>query len=154
LTIVDGLLIQNSEISSLTFKNATAVGVATVVPSRFFSYSTFSFATVTGIVQVKLVGDNRRLGDVKFDTESVGIASARGMRGENVARPGYNGNDETPFELTIGMERHTIEVPHIMSSVHRYDGDDETSSSAMSVLEAVSSFVASIVCFAFWAIFW
>ena len=31
--------IQTDEISSMTVKKATAVGVATVVPSRFFSFS-------------------------------------------------------------------------------------------------------------------
>jgi hypothetical protein len=38
LDVVASANIQNDEISSTTVKNATAVGVATVVLSRFFSY--------------------------------------------------------------------------------------------------------------------
>ena len=99
LLIVDGLVVQNNEISSLTIVNETHVGVSTVVPSRFFSYSGLSTATVSGIVQVKLVGPNRRLIEIGSSP------SSRAMRGESVARPGRDGSSsDTPFEITIGME--------------------------------------------------
>ena len=101
LLIVDGLVVQNNEISSLTIVNETHVGVSTVVPSRFFSYSGLSTATVSGIVQVKLVGPNRRL----IEIGSSAFSSSRAMRGESVARPGRDGSSsDTPFEITIGME--------------------------------------------------
>jgi len=99
LLIVDGLVVQNNEISSLTIVNETHVGVSTVVPSRFFSYSGLSTATVSGIVQVQLVGPNRRL------VETASSSSSRAMRGESVARPGRDGSSsDSPFEITIGME--------------------------------------------------
>lgn len=60
LAVVDGLLVQNPDISAVTIKNNTAVGVATVVPSRFFSYGGESTAAVSGIVTVKFVGPSAR----------------------------------------------------------------------------------------------
>ena len=101
LLIVDGLVVQNNEISSLTIVNETHIGVSTVVPSRFFSYSGLSTATVSGIVQVKLVGPNRRLIEIGSSASS----SSRAMRGESVARPGRDGSSsDSPFEITIGVE--------------------------------------------------
>ena len=103
LLIVDGLVVQNNEISSLTIVNETHVGVSTVVPSRFFSYSGLSTATVSGIVQVKLVGPNRRL--IEIGSSAFSSSSSRAMRGESVARPGRDGSSsDSPFEITIGME--------------------------------------------------
>ena len=51
------------EISTMIVKNSTAVGVATVVPSRFFSYSGVSSLDVFGTVEMNLVGGRRRLVD-------------------------------------------------------------------------------------------
>jgi len=130
LLIVDGLLIQNSEISSLTVKNATAVGVSTVVPSRFFSFSTLSSATVSGIVQVKLVG-------------------GRALRGEEdgvVSRPGRY-DPATPFTINIPMEP-LPQVSHIKAGF-----DDEETNAGRSAEAFVSSLTVAVV---FWAasFFW
>ena len=105
LLIVDGLLIQNNEISSLTVKNATAVGVSTVVPSRFFSFSTLSSATVSGIVQVKLVGGRALRGEE--DSESV-------------SRPGRY-DPATPFSINVPMEP----LPQVSQIKAGFD-DEET----------------------------
>ena len=67
LDVVSSANIQNDEISSMTVKNATTVGVATVVPSRFFSYSGASSLDVFGTVEMKLVGGRRRLDDLARD---------------------------------------------------------------------------------------
>ena len=82
LIIVDGLFLQNAEISSMTIKNATAVGVSTVVPSRFFSYGGLSTATVSGVVQVKFVG-SRRLVSLPFGAagRGGGVCSRDAQRG-------------------------------------------------------------------------
>ena len=131
LLIVDGLLIQNNEISSLTVKNATAVGVSTVVPSRFFSFSTFSTATVSGIVQVKLVG-------------------GRALRGEEdsvVSRPGRY-DPATPFTINVPMEP----LPQVSQIKAGFD-DEETNAGSSTAKEFVSSLTVAVV---FWAacFFW
>ena len=110
LLIVDGLLIQNNEISSLTVKNSTAVGVSTVVPSRFFSSSQFSSATVSGIVQVKLVGGRALRGD----EDSV------------VSRPGRY-DPATPFTINVPMEP-LPQVSHIKTGFD--DGESNAGSTA------------------------
>mmetsp|Transcript_7635 Transcript_7635/g.18947 ORF Transcript_7635/g.18947 Transcript_7635/m.18947 type:complete len:389 (-) Transcript_7635:199-1365(-) len=156
LVVVDGLAIQNSEISSLITKNATAVGVATVVPSRFFSYSGISTATVTGIVQVKFVDPSRRLAslgpasesdefDLDYDANrfSKGMASTRIMRGENSARPeSDDGNDESPFKITFGMERKAEEIPHVIPAHH-------DSSGTIKPIGITYSFLGAVACFVF-----
>ena len=160
LVVVDGLAIQNSEISSLITKNATAVCVTTVLPSRFFSYSGISTATVTRIVQVKFVGPSRRLAslgaasesdefDLDYDANyfSRGIACARLMRGESIARPDSDGNDESLFKFTIGMECQAKEIPHVMPTHH------ETSSGTIKPLRTTSSFVGAVAYFV-WAFSW
>jgi len=131
LLIVDGLLIQNSEISSLTVKNATAVGVSTVVPSRFFSFSTLSSATVSGIVQVKLVG-------------------GRALRGEEdsvVSRPGRY-DPATPFTINVPMEP----LPQVSQIKAGFD-EEETNAGSSTAKEFVSSLTVAVV---FWAacFFW
>ena len=125
LLIVDGLVVQNNEISSLTIVNETHVGVSTVVPSRFFSYSGLSTATVSGIVQVKLVGPNRRLIEIGASSFS---SSSRAMRGESVARPGRDGSSsDTPFEITIGMEPQSSSSEYEISNAK--SGFEETANS-------------------------
>lgn len=93
LDVVSSANIQNDEISSMTVKNATAVGVATVVPSRFFSYSGASSLDVFGTVEMKLVGGRRRLDDLA-----------------RVASP------NAPFELNIEVEHESEGTPHVESS--------------------------------------
>ena len=127
LLIVDGLLIQNNEISSLTVKNATAVGVSTVVPSRFFSFSTLSSATVSGIVQVKLVG-------------------GRALRGEDsnsVARPGRY-DPATPFTINVPMEP----LPQVSQIKAGFD-DGDTSAGGSTAKEFTSSLAVAVV---FWTV--
>jgi hypothetical protein len=94
LNVVSSANIQNDEISSMTVKNATAVGVATVVPSRFFSYSGVSSLDVFGTVEMKLVGGRRRLGDLAHDA-----------------------SPNAPFELTIEVEHEAEGAPHVESTV-------------------------------------
>ena len=132
LLIVDGLLIQNNEISSLTVKNATAVGVSTVVPSRFFSFSQFSTATVSGIVQVKLVGGRALRGE---DSNSNSV----------VSRPGRY-DPATPFTINVPMEP-LPQVSHIKT------GFEETNAGGLSGKEFISSLTVAVV---FWAVcfFW
>jgi len=95
LDVVAFANIQNDEISSMTVKNATAVGVATVVPSRFFSYSGVSSLDVFGTVEMKLVGGRRRLDDLSQG-----------------ASPKH-----APFELNIEVEHGAEGTPHVESSV-------------------------------------
>ena len=153
LLIVDGLFIQNDEISSFTPKNSTAVGVATVVPSRFFSYNGISTATVSGIVQVKLVGPaRRRLAESKtvasFSSRRLleGDASGRAMRGDIVGRPGYNGVEESPFEIAIQMERQVESVSYITI------GPSDNSAGATKMFGATAS-LGTIISFVI-ALFW
>ena len=94
LDVVSSANIQNDEISSMTVKNATAVGVATVVPSRFFSYSGASSLDVFGTVEMKLVGGRRRLDDLARDA-----------------------SPNAPFELNIEVEHESEGAPHVESSV-------------------------------------
>jgi len=81
LVVVEGLVLQNPDISAVTIKNNTAIGVATVVPSRFFSYGGESAATVSEIVTVKFVGSARRLASsflIGGRPVSNAVASTRG----------------------------------------------------------------------------
>ena len=151
LLIVDGLFIQNDEISSFTAKNSTAVGIATVVPSRFFSYNGISTATVSGIVQVKLVGPSRRLAESKtvaFSSRRLleGDASGSAMRGDIVGRPGYNGVEESPFEIAIQMERQIESVSYITI------GPSDNSAGAIKTFGAAAS-LGAIISFVI-ALFW
>jgi len=124
LLIVDGLLIQNNEISSLTVKNATAVGVSTVVPSRFFSFSTLSSATVSGIVKVKLVG-------------------GRALRGEDtVSRPGRY-DPATPFTINVPMEP-LPQVSHIKA------GFDDGETNAGNCIKGDSLFLGVAIAISVW----
>jgi len=62
LVIVDKATLQDSTISSKTKVPAkNGVHVASVIPSKFFSYSATSSAKVTGVVYLKLKGSRRRL---------------------------------------------------------------------------------------------
>ena len=123
-------MIQNNDISSLTVKNATAVGIATVVPSRFFSYAGISTAIVSGVVQTKLVGPNRRLAVASAQVVRVGGSSKpsydkvshkaepdRMMRGENIAPPGNN-NEASSFSLDIPMESKNAGISYVTSTQH------------------------------------
>lgn len=110
LSIVDGLMIQNDEISSLTVKNATAIGVATVAPSRFFSFSGASTAIISGEVSLKFVGPKRHLNVLdNFITKVNGTVYARDLSY-------VGGNDVSPFEVSIGIEHLASDVPVVVSA--------------------------------------
>jgi hypothetical protein len=114
LDVVSSANIQNDEISSMTVKNATAVGVATVVPSRFFSYSGVSFLDVFGTVEMKLVGGRRRLGDLAHDT-----------------------SPNAPFKLTIEVEREAEGTPYVESTVFSGSITKALGTSLLVVLSAI-----------------
>mmetsp|Transcript_15962 Transcript_15962/g.28867 ORF Transcript_15962/g.28867 Transcript_15962/m.28867 type:complete len:285 (+) Transcript_15962:2-856(+) len=111
LVVVDGLTVQNEEISVMRVKNSTAVGVETVVPSSFFSYNGVSTATVSGIVQVNLVGPSRGLRRLALGYDAIPVTKSddRAMRGESYASVA----DTSPFEITIGMERQAVGFPQV-----------------------------------------
>lgn len=113
--------------------NVTKRGVATIVPSRFFtSDSSTTAANVTGSIKVKLTGGRRLESPDKSESTITNVAMSRTMLGKSIFRPGY-GNDvtdepatdvtstDTNFEITIGLERETIEIetveiPRVVSS--------------------------------------
>ena len=102
LVVIDGATVQNAEISTVRVKNATAIGVASLIPSRFFSYGGLSTVTVSGSVRTKLTG-SRRLVVVDYGTSpafSEQGAVARAMRRESKTR-----QDASPFAITIGLEQ-------------------------------------------------
>lgn len=93
LEVVSSTSIQNYEISSMTVKNVTAIGIATIVPSRFFSYGGVSSLDVFGTVEMNLVGGRRLLVE---DASSYPNA---------------------PFVINIEVEREAEGAPHVESSV-------------------------------------
>lgn len=140
LVVVDGLVVQNTEISAMRTKNATAIGVETVVPSRFFSYTGMSTATVSGVVHVKLVGPSRGLRRLAFDYPTVkSDIGGRKTRGD----PGYGGGDDSSFEVTIGMERQAAEPRFVPAN----------NSGATKSLQAATRALGAVVSFA-WILFW
>jgi hypothetical protein len=78
----------------MTVKNATVVGVATVVPSWIFSYSGMSSLDVFGTIKMKLVGGQQHLCDLAHDA-----------------------SPNAPFELTIKVKRENEGTPHVESNV-------------------------------------
>ncbi len=87
--------IQIDKISSVTVKNATAVGVAAIVPLWFFlSYSGVSSLDIFGTVKMKLVGGQQRLGDLTHDA-----------------------SPNAPFELTIEVKCEAEKTRHAESTV-------------------------------------
>lgn len=126
LSIVDGLMVQNDEISSLTVKNATSIGVATVVPSRFFSFSGASTATISGIVSLKFVGPKRRLNVLDDLSVNVnGMTNARTLSVEG-------GNNTSPFEVSVAIEHLAADVPVVVSASR------ESSDSSMAILSTTA----------------
>lgn len=85
LGVVSDTQIQYDDISNTVVKNATAVGIATIVPSKFFSYSGVSNVNVNGTVEMKLVGSARRLFNdpARFASPiALEMANSRMTRGE------------------------------------------------------------------------
>ena len=75
-----------------------------------------------------------------------GDASGRAMRGDIVGRPGYNGVEESPFEIAIQMERQVESVSYITI------GPSDNSAGAIKTFGATVS-LGALVCSAI-AIFW
>jgi len=98
-------------------KNSTAVGVATVVPSRFFSYSGVSSLNmdVFGTVEMNLVGGRRRLVDAV--------------------------SPDAPFEINIEVERSDEAIPDV-----EWTADHAQSGSKKNGI-AYSSFIGASVFF-------
>lgn len=97
LNIVSGFTVQNSDISSLLIKNATAIGVASVVPTRFFSYNGISYATISGVVYTKLVGGRRVLAIGVEDREMREASEESDEDGEGFSiTVGFDGTEELP----------------------------------------------------------
>ena len=137
--VVDFAIIQDNAISSITFKNATAYGIATIVPSRFFSYAGLSSIKINGTVETALNENRRRLIDYLAHDDASHIsrdtAYGRMMQGtENGA----------PFGFSIQAE--SIEaIPDVeWSTIHVGSG------STFRVLLAYSIIGAS-TCFTAWA---
>lgn len=142
LSIVDGLMIQNDEISSLTVKNATAIGVATVVPSRFFSFSGASTAIISGEVSLKFVGPKRRLSVFdNFSTIVNGTVYARELSD-------VGGSDVSPFEVSIGIEHLASEVPVVVSA--SLDSSDGSMSLFLSTTDFFLAVASSILLAFLW----
>jgi hypothetical protein len=98
----------------MTVKNATAVGIAAVVPSWFFLYSGVSSLGVFNTVEMKLVGWQRRLGDLAHDEST-----------------------NAPFELTIEVEREAEGTPHVESTIFSGSIAKALGTSLLVVLSAI-----------------
>jgi hypothetical protein len=96
--VVDLSSVQNEEISSRIPKNATAQGIATIVPSRFFSYTGTSSIKINGTVETELKENSRRLIDeLTHDASPISrdTACGRMMQGKE---------NEAPFGFSIQVE--------------------------------------------------
>jgi hypothetical protein len=133
LIIVETNQLQDSAISSMTLVPAkNGVHVASVIPSKFFSYSGTSNAVVTGMVYLKLAGSRRRLaveitGYPKVHAVSYHRIMGSEDDGEDMKfdRPSFGENDhESPFVVNVQLKRES-EVATDSSSgsiVNRYFG--------------------------------
>ena len=118
LIIVETNQLQDSAISSMTMVPAkNGVHVASVIPSKFFSYSGNSNAVVTGMVYFKLAGSRRRLSVNFVGYPKVHAASHHRIMGSEddgedmeLDRPMSHGeNDqespESPFVVNVQLKR-------------------------------------------------
>ena len=113
MRIVEGGNLQDSAISSMTMVPAkNGVHVATVIPSRFFSYSGTSDAVVTGILFLKLPG-SRRLLSVNFvgRPKATVVSTHRTLRSDDeqdmeMDSSSVGGNDQrSPFAVKVQLDR-------------------------------------------------
>lgn len=113
MRIVEGGNLQDPAISSMTMvPEKNGVHVATVIPSRFFSYSGTSDAVVTGILFLKLPG-SRRLLSVNFvgHPKATAVSYHRMMRSDDekdmeTDSSSVGGNDQrSPFTVNVQLAR-------------------------------------------------
>jgi hypothetical protein len=113
LVIVETNDLQDSAISSMTMLPArNGVHVASVIPSRFFSYTGTSNAVVSGVVYLKLAGSRRRLSVNFVANPKVHAVSHRIMRSKDeedimeTIRPKNSDRDkESPFTIDVQLVR-------------------------------------------------
>jgi hypothetical protein len=113
LVIVETNDLQDSAISSMTMLPArNGVHVASVIPSRFFSYTGTSNAVVSGVVYLKLAGSRRRLSVNFVANPKVHAVSHRIMRSKDeedimeTIRPKNSDRDkESPFIIDVQLVR-------------------------------------------------
>jgi hypothetical protein len=125
LVIVETNDLQDSAISSMTMVPAkNGVHVASVIPSRFFSYTGTSNAVVTGVVYLKLAGSRRRLA-VNFVANPMVHAHSyqRVMRSEISPRPSnYENDQESPFIVNVQLASKELGVATDSSSGNKMNG--------------------------------
>jgi hypothetical protein len=139
LEVVAFTAIQNNDTSSMTEKNATAVGIAMIVPTRFFSYSEISSIEVSGIADMKLVGSRRLIDKLAHDASHISrdMSYSRMTRGEET---------ETPFVFSIQMEPESAIPDEEWSTTHVGSG------STINVFGIAYSFIGAATYY-FWASF-
>jgi hypothetical protein len=118
--IVEANGIQDSTISSMTMVPAkNGVHVASVIPSKFFSYSGPSNAVVTGVVYLKLAGSRRLSVNFVGYPKIHAISYTRIMKSDdNIVRSeGKNvENQESPFTINVQLASKELEVATDSSS--------------------------------------
>ena len=129
LVIVESNVLQDSSISSMTMVPAkNGVHVATVIPSKFFSYSSTSNAVVTGVVYLKLAGSRRLSVNFVGYPKVHAISYTRGMRSEDeeLAPPSidevYHGDQESPFIINVQLESKGLQQAVASSSGTKMTG--------------------------------
>ena len=135
--VVEFSSVQDEDISSMTIKNVTAHGIATIVPSRFFSYTGSSSIKINGTVETALKETRRRLNDdLAHDASPISRDTTYGRMMQGTER-------EAPFGFSIQTE--SIEaIPDVeWSTIHVGSG------STFHVLFAYS-IIGAATCFA-WA---
>ena len=112
--VVDGSIVQDNGISTMTVKNATAHGIATIVPSRFFSYTGSSSIKINGTVETALKENRRRrIDDLARDDASPihrDTAYGRMMQGTEKEAPFGFGIQAESIEAIPDVEWSTIYV--------------------------------------------
>jgi hypothetical protein len=125
LLIVETNQLQDSAISSMTTVPAkNGIHVASVIPSRFFSYTGTSNAVVTGVVYLKLVGSRRHLSVNFVGYPKVhAVSYQRVMRSEDEEDMELNGptssgedDQESPFTVNVQLASKELEVATDSSS--------------------------------------
>jgi hypothetical protein len=119
LEVVASTFIQYNDISIMDVKNITAVGIATIVPSRFFSYGGVSDIKVNGTVEMKLVGSARRLfNDPAHDASPIAFDMANNL----MTRGG-----EYPSAFGFSIQAEPAEaIPNVEWSVTYVSGSSGT----------------------------
>ncbi len=140
LVIVQNKALVDSTISSKTKAlQKNGVHVASVIPSRFFSYSATSSAKVNGVVYLKLKGSRRRLAVELEITGPPGhpkvqaTGSTRGLQTETESI----GDQESAFAITVELRKNELGV-----AADANDATDTSMSGFIAVLTAIGSAAA------------